>query len=189
MIQMLSHGLVSAALFLIVGVVYDRLHTRDIDRYGGLVGVCRSTPSFMASCWPDRLPDQRLCRRFLICSARSSEQLECFRRDRAVSRRDVHALFVPWVIFAITRDDLRGMTDLNWREKLVFAPLLVLVLWMGIYPSSFLTPIRTSVDHLVAQVNAANKTPRRADLSPLPTAADAAVLPPPLAGEGRGGGR
>jgi len=40
---------------------------------------------------------------------------------------------------------------------------LVLVLWMGIYPSSFLTPIRTSVDHLVAQVNAADKTPRRAD--------------------------
>ena len=44
-----------------------------------------------------------------------------------------------------------------------FLVLLLLVLWMGIYPSSFLTPIRTSVDHLVAQVNAANKTPRRAD--------------------------
>jgi len=68
------------------------------------------------------------------------------------------------VIFGtITRDDLRNMLDLTPREKAIFAPLIVLVLWMGIYPSSFLVPIRTSVDHLVAQVNAANKNPRQAD--------------------------
>jgi NADH-quinone oxidoreductase subunit M len=70
------------------------------------------------------------------------------------------------VIFGvITRDDLRGMLDLSWREKLVFAPLLLLVLWMGVYPSSFLTPIRASVDHLVAQVGAATGGQQRADLA------------------------
>ena len=53
------------------------------------------------------------------------------------------------------------MTRLN--RAIATATLILLTLWMGIYPSSFLTPIRTSVDHLVAQVNAANKAPRRAD--------------------------
>jgi NADH-quinone oxidoreductase subunit M len=60
------------------------------------------------------------------------------------------------VIFGtITRDDLRNILDLSPREKALFAPLLILVLWMGIYPSSFLGPIRASVDHLVQQVSAA----------------------------------
>jgi NADH-quinone oxidoreductase subunit M len=71
------------------------------------------------------------------------------------------------VIFGtITRADLRNMLDLSPREKAVFAPLLVLVLWMGVYPNSFLRPIRVSVDHLVQQVNAATQAAgvRRASL-------------------------
>jgi NADH-quinone oxidoreductase subunit M len=60
------------------------------------------------------------------------------------------------VIFGtITRADLRGMLDLSPREKALFAPLLVLVLWMGFFPNSFLRPIQVSVDHLVQQVTAA----------------------------------
>jgi NADH-quinone oxidoreductase subunit M len=71
------------------------------------------------------------------------------------------------VIFGtITRADLRGMLDLSPREKAVFAPLLVLVLWMGFYPNSFLRPIQASVDHLVQQVTAATDAAgmRRASL-------------------------
>ena len=93
--------------------------------------------------------------------------LECFLAATALFLGAMYMLYLyRRVIFGtITREDLRGMTDLSWREKLVFAPLLILVLWMGVYPSSFLTPIRTSVDHIVAQVNAANKTPRQASRS------------------------
>ncbi len=70
------------------------------------------------------------------------------------------------VIFGtITRDDLRGILDLSPREKLVFAPLLVLVLWMGVYPSSFLTPIRASVDPLVERIAAAQKNVRQAEIA------------------------
>ena len=71
------------------------------------------------------------------------------------------------VIFGtITRADLRGMLDLSPREKAVFAPLLVLVLWIGFYPNSFLRPIQVSVDHLVQQVTAATDAAglRRASL-------------------------
>jgi NADH-quinone oxidoreductase subunit M len=168
-IQMLSHGLVSAALFLVVGVVYDRLHTRDIDRYGGLV-TRMPAYAFVFMCFmlaSVGLPGTSgFIGEFLILLGTFRvSTLECFLAATALFLSVMYMLYLyRRIIFGtITRDDLRGMTDLNWREKLVFAPLLVLVLWMGIYPSSFLTPIRTSVDHLVAQVNAANKTPRRAD--------------------------
>ena len=169
MIQMLSHGLVSAALFLVVGVVYDRLHTRDIDRYGGLVQRMPAY-AFVFMCFmlaSVGLPGTSgFIGEFLILLGTFRvSTLECFLAATALFLSVMYMLYLyRRIIFdTITRDDLRGMTDLNWREKLVFAPLLVLVLWMGIYPSSFLTPIRTSVDHLVAQVNAADKTPRRAD--------------------------
>jgi NADH-quinone oxidoreductase subunit M len=168
-IQMLSHGLVSAALFLVVGVVYDRLHTRDIDRYGGLV-TRMPAYAFVFMCFmlaSVGLPGTSgFIGEFLILLGTFRvSTLECFLAATALFLSVMYMLYLyRRIIFGtITRDDLRGMTDLNWREKVVFAPLLVLVLWMGIYPSSFLTPIRTSVDHLVAQVNAANKTPRRAD--------------------------
>src|SRR4051812_17034401 len=169
MVQMLSHGFVSAALFLVVGVVYDRLHTRDIDRYGGLVERMPKY-AFVFMCFmlaSVGLPGTSgFVGEFLILLGTFRvSTLECFLAATALFLGAMYMLYLyRRVVFGtITRDDLRGMTDLNLREKLVFAPLLVLVLWMGIYPSSFLTPIRTSVDHLVAQVNAANKTPRRAD--------------------------
>ena len=57
----------------------------------------------------------------------------------------------------ITRADLRGMLDLSLREKVMFAPLLVLVVWMGVYPNSFLRPIQASVDHVIQQVNTASQ--------------------------------
>src|SRR6202047_2802411 len=167
-IQMLSHGLVPSALFLCVGVVYDRMHTRDIDRYGGLV---QRMPAYAFVFMAFMLASVGLpgtsgfVGEFLILLGTFRvSTLECFLAATALFLSVMYMLYLSRrVIFGtITRDDLRGMTDLSWREKLVFAPLLVLVLWMGIYPSSFLIPIRTSVDHLVAQVNAANK-PRQAD--------------------------
>jgi NADH-quinone oxidoreductase subunit M len=71
------------------------------------------------------------------------------------------------VIFGtLTRADLRDILDLSPREKAIFAPLLLLVFWMGIYPTSFVRPIQASVNHMVAQVNAATDAAglRRASL-------------------------
>jgi hypothetical protein len=87
------------------------------------------------------------------------------------------------VIFGtITREDLRAMTDLSPREKAVFAPLLLLVLWMGLYPSSFLVPIRTSVDHLVQQASAAIKAQQRAELGTASVASLSSTVIPAKAG-------
>src|SRR3954470_6406705 len=168
-IQMLSHGLVSAALFLIVGVVYDRLHTRDIDRYGGLVERMPKY-AFVFMCFmlaSVGLPGTSgFVGEFLILLGTFRvSTLECFLAATAMVLGAMYMFYLyRRVIFGtITRDDLRGMLDLTPREMTVFAPLLVLVLWMGVYPNSFLVPIRTSVDKLVNQASAAQKAAQQAD--------------------------
>src|SRR5712691_9763016 len=168
-IQMLSHGLVSAALFLCVGVVYDRLHTRDIDRYGGLV---RRMPNYAFVFMVFMLASVGLpgtsgfVGEFLILLGTFRvSTLECFLAATALFLGAMYMLYLyRRVIFGtITREDLRGILDLSPREKAVFAPLLLLVLWMGVYPSSFLTPIRASVDNIVQRASAAQKATRQAN--------------------------
>jgi NADH-quinone oxidoreductase subunit M len=162
-IQMLSHGLVSAALFLIVGVVYDRLHTRDIDRYGGLADNMPAY-GFVFMCMmlaSVGLPGTSgFVGEFLILLGTFRvSTLECFLAATALFLGAMYMLYLyRRVVFGtITRDDVRAMFDLTPREKAVFAPLLLLVLWMGVYPNSFLGPIRASVDHLVHQIHAAQQ--------------------------------
>jgi NADH-quinone oxidoreductase subunit M len=168
MIQMLSHGFVSAALFLVVGVIYDRLHTRDIDRYGGLADTM---PAYAFVFMVFMLASVGLpgtsgfVGEFLVL-------IGTFRVSTPAAVLACTALFLgPMymlylyrrIIFGtITRDDVRAMLDLSPREKFVFAPLLVLVLWMGIYPESFLAPIRPTVDALVARVAAIQQQARAA---------------------------
>jgi len=167
-IQMLSHGLVSAALFLVVGVVYDRLHTHEIDRFGGLVERMPNY-AFVFMCFmlaSVGLPGTSgFVGEFLVLLGTFRvSTLECFLAATSLFLGAMYMFYMyRRVIFGtITRDDLRGMLDLSPREKAIFAPLLLLVLWMGVYPSSFLTPIRASVDHLVLQVSTAQKVAQNA---------------------------
>jgi NADH-quinone oxidoreductase subunit M len=161
MIQMLSHGLVSGALFLCVGVLYDRMHTYDIARYGGLV---ERMPAYSAIFMAFTLAAMGLpgtsgfIGEFLILLGTFRvSTLECFLAATAMFLGAAYMLYLyRRVIFGkITREDLRNILDLTPREKVVFVPLLLLVLWMGVYPNSFLGPIRASVDNLVQQVGAA----------------------------------
>jgi NADH-quinone oxidoreductase subunit M len=161
MIQMLSHGLVSGALFLCVGVLYDRLHTHEIARFGGLVD---RMPAYAFVFMVFTLAAVGLpgtsgfIGEFLILLGTFKvSTLYCTLAATGMFLGVAYMLYLyRRVIFGtITRADLRGMLDLSLREKVVFAPLLVLVMWMGLYPSSFLRPIQVSVDHLVRQVTAA----------------------------------
>ncbi len=172
MIQMLSHGLVSGALFLCVGVLYDRLHTHEITRFGGLI---ERMPAYafvfmVFSLAAVGLPGTSgFVGEFLILLGTFKvSTIECTLAATALFLGPAYMLYLyRRVIFGtITRADLRGILDLSPREKMVFAPLLVLVLWMGLYPSSFLRPIQVSVDHLVRQVTAATDAAglRRASL-------------------------
>jgi NADH-quinone oxidoreductase subunit M len=161
MIQMLSHGLVSAALFLCVGVLYDRLHTHEIMRFGGLI---ERMPAYAFVFMVFTLASIGLpgtsgfVGEFLILLGTFRvSTLYCTLAATGMFLGVAYMLYLyRRVIFGtLTRADLRGMLDLSLREKAVFAPLLVLVLWMGLYPNSFLRPIQISVDRLVQQVHAA----------------------------------
>ena len=171
-IQMLSHGVVSAALFLIVGVVYDRIHSRDIVRYGGLVHrMPRYALVFMIFMLASvGLPGTSgFVGEFLVLVG--AFQANTWVALLAATGMILGAAYMLWlyrrVIFGtITRDDLRTIVDLNLREKIVFAPLVVLVLWMGIYPSSFLSVMDASIQNLLHGLPAME---RQAENSPPPS--------------------
>lgn len=159
--QMLSHGIVSAALFLVVGVIYDRIHTREIARYGGLV---------------ERMPVYALV--FMIFMLASVGlpgtsgfvgeflvlvglfQVSTWAALLATTGIILGAAYMLYmyrrVIFGkLTKDDLKSILDMNRREMAVFAPLIVLTILMGVYPGPFLDIMEVSVANLVEQHKAA----------------------------------
>jgi NADH-quinone oxidoreductase subunit M len=160
-VQMLSHGVVSAALFLIVGVVYDRLHTRLIQRYEGLANTM---PSYALIFMVFMLASVGLpgtsgfVGEFLVIVG--AFQVNTWVALLAATGMVLGAAYMLWlyrrVIFGvITKEDLKAMMDVTWREKVVFAPLIVVTLWMGIYPASFLDIMAPSVSALIDNYHAA----------------------------------
>jgi NADH-quinone oxidoreductase subunit M len=165
-LQMLSHGLVSSALFLIVGVVYDRLHTREIARYGGLADIMpKYAFIFMLFTLASvGLPGTSgFVGEFLVLIG--TYQVNTWAAFFATTGTILSAGYMLYlyrrVVFGtITRADVKAMLDLNPREMLVFAPLVAIVLWMGVYPSSFLKPMQPSVSNLIERVDVAVKAAR-----------------------------
>lgn len=160
--QMLSHGVVSAALFLIVGVVYDRTHSREIATYGGLV---HRMPVYALVFMLFTLASVGLpstggfVGEFLVLvGAFQANAWVAFLTALGMILGAGYMLYLyRRVIFGtLTKDALKSMMDLTPREIAIFTPLVVLVLWMGIYPSSFLDVMHVSVDHLVTRVQLAS---------------------------------
>jgi len=164
MVQMLSHGVVSAALFLCVGVVYDRLHTREIARYGGLVhNMPRYAFCFMIFTLASvGLPGTSgFVGEFLsLIGAYQVNTLVAFLATTGMILSAAYMLYLyRRIIFEkITREDVRTMLDLHWREILVFVPMIAVVLWMGIYPNSFLRPMQPAIAGVLSRVQAASSS-------------------------------
>ncbi|MER9663796.1 NADH-quinone oxidoreductase subunit M [Mesorhizobium sp. M0159] len=158
--QMLSHGLVSGALFLCVGVVYDRMHTRDIDAYGGLVNnMPKYATVFMIFTMANvGLPGTSgFVGEFLT-------MLGVFRVNTwvaffAATGVILSAAYALWlyrkVIFgALTKESLKGLLDLSTREKVIIYPLVALVIFFGVYPAPIFDATAESVKALVTNVTA-----------------------------------
>ena len=154
---MLSHGLVSAALFLCVGVVYDRIHTRRIDRYGGLVN---RMPLYSAAFMVFTLANVGLpgtsgfVGEFLVLAG--VFQVNTWVAFLATTSVVLSAGYALWlyrrVVFGvITREDLRVILDLDRRETAILAPLVVLILLFGIYPIPLLDLFHAPVENLLEQ--------------------------------------
>jgi len=158
--QMLSHGLVSGALFLCVGVIYDRMHTREIDAYGGLVNnMPKYATVFLIFTMANvGLPGTSgFVGEFLT-------MLGVFRVNTwvaffAATGVILSAAYALWlyrrVIFgALTKDSLKNLLDLSPREKVIVYPLVVLVIFFGVYPAPVFDATATSVKTLVTNVTA-----------------------------------
>jgi NADH-quinone oxidoreductase subunit M len=158
MMVMLGHGLVSGALFLCVGVVYDRLHTREIARYGGL---------------SDNMPGYALL--FMVFTMASiglpgtsnfvGEFLSMVGTYQASTWAAIAAcfstilaaaymLYLYWrICFGTQRNaDAAAMKDLSLREWWLLAPIALAVFWMGLYPESFLKPMRNDIGRVMARM-------------------------------------
>ncbi|WP_022705400.1 NADH-quinone oxidoreductase subunit M [Pseudorhodobacter ferrugineus] len=159
--QMISHGFISGALFLCVGVIYDRMHTRDIDAYGGLV---------------NRMPHYALIFMFFTManvglpgtSGFVGEfltlvgvfQVNTWVAAVATSGVILSASYGLWlyrrVVFGdLIKESLKSITDMTTRERAIFAPLVVMTLLLGVYPSLVTDIIGPSVTALVTDYQAA----------------------------------
>ena len=159
--QMLSHGFISGALFLCVGVVYDRMHTRDIDAYGGLV---------------NRMPAYALIFMFFTMANVGLPGTSGFVGEfltlmgmfqantwiAAVAALGVilSAAYALWlyrrvVLGELIKESLKTIADMDRREKAIFAPLVVMTLLLGVYPSLVTDLIGPSVTALLDHYQAA----------------------------------
>jgi NADH-quinone oxidoreductase subunit M len=152
---MLSHGIVSAALFLCVGVVYDRMHTREIAAYGGLA---------------DRMPLYAFC--FMIftlanvglpgtsgfvgefLSLAGAFRVNTWVAVLATTGIVLSAVYALWLYRRLAfgrleKPSLRSIKDLGWREVVVFTPLVALTIYFGFYPGPILDVSTASVDTLI----------------------------------------
>jgi NADH-quinone oxidoreductase subunit M len=158
---MLSHGFISGALFLCVGVIYDRMHTREIDAYGGLV---------------NRMPAYALVFMFFtmanvglpgtsgfigeFLTLAGIFQVNTWVAVVATSGVILSAAYALWlyrrVVFGdLIKESLRSISDMTAREKAIFAPLIAMTLLLGIYPSLVTDITGPSVANLVAGYQAA----------------------------------
>jgi NADH-quinone oxidoreductase subunit M len=159
--QMLSHGIVSAALFLVVGVVYDRMHSREISTYGGLVNrmpvYALGFMIFMLASVGLPGTGGFVGEILVLVGIFQVNAWVCALMATGVILGAAYMLYLyRRVIFGqLTKDNLKKIKDLSPREIAIFAPLIILVFWMGIYPSSFLDVMHVSVDNLVQQMKVA----------------------------------
>jgi NADH-quinone oxidoreductase subunit M len=158
LIVMLSHGLVSGALFLCVGVIYDRLHTREIDRYGGLsINMPAYAIFFMLFTMASvGLPGTSgFVGEFLsLVGVYEASSWVAFACGTGIILGAGYMLYLyRRVAFGdLTKEDVKAMPDLEPREWAMLAPVAAVVLWMGVYPEPFLAPMRGDVGTLVARM-------------------------------------
>ncbi len=158
--QMLSHGLVSGALFLCVGVVYDRMHTREIDAYGGLVNnMPKYAVAFMVFTMANvGLPGTSgFIGEFLTLLGifRVNTWVAFFATTGVILSAGYALWLYRRIIFGpLVKDSLKGLLDLSPREKTLLYPLIILVIFYGVYPAPVFDVTTASVDQLVNHVTA-----------------------------------
>jgi NADH-quinone oxidoreductase subunit M len=159
--QMISHGFISGALFLCVGVIYDRMHTREIDAYGGLVNRMPAYAMiFMLFTMANvGLPGTSgFVGEFLVLMGLF--QVNTWVAMIATTGVILSASYGLWlyrrvVMGDLIKESLKSITDMTGRERAIFAPLVVMTILLGVYPALITDIIGPSVEALVGQYETA----------------------------------
>jgi NADH-quinone oxidoreductase subunit M len=157
-VQMISHGFISGALFLCVGVLYDRVHSRQINDYGGVVNTMPIFAAFMVlfAMANSGLPGTSgFVGEFMVILA--SFKANFWFAFLAATTLILGAAYSLWmvkrVVFGdIANDNVRQLEDVNAREFVILASLAVMVLFFGLYPAPLIDVMHASVDNLLAHV-------------------------------------
>ena len=155
MMQILSHGIVSAALFLCVGIIYDRMHTRKINFYGGLVNrMPRYAVVFMIFVLASiGLPGTSgFIGEFLtILGAFKYNTFLAFFATTGIILSAAYMLYLyKRIIFGLqTNEKLKDILDLDLREMIIMIPLIIVIIVIGIFPNIFLEPMRLPIETII----------------------------------------
>jgi len=157
-VQMLSHGLVSGAMFLCVGVMYDRVHSREINAYGGVINTMPKFAAFMVlfALANSGLPGTSgFVGEFMVILA--SFKANVWYAFLAATILVLGAAYTLWLVKRViygevANDKVAALKDLNGREFLVLGALAVAVLLVGLWPAPLLDVMRASTQHLAQQL-------------------------------------
>ena len=158
LVQMIAHGFVSGAMFLCIGVLYDRVHSREIASYGGVVNTMPNFTAFallfaMANCG---LPATAgfVGEWMVILGAVKANFWLGFTAASALVFGAAYTLWMFKRVYLgpVANDDVKGLKDINSREFLMLSLLAIAVLWMGIYPKPFTDVMDTSVAEFLKHV-------------------------------------
>ncbi|OJV50136.1 MAG: NADH-quinone oxidoreductase subunit M [Burkholderiales bacterium 68-10] len=156
--QMIAHGFVSGAMFLCIGVLYDRVHSREISSYGGVVNSMPRFGAFallffMANCGLPGTAGFIGEWMVILAAVRANFWLGLLLATALITGAGYSLWMFKRVYFgAVANDEVRAMRDINAREFLVLALLAVAVLWMGLYPKPFTDVMDASVTNLLQHV-------------------------------------
>jgi NADH-quinone oxidoreductase subunit M len=157
MIQMISHGFISAAMFLVVGVLYDRLHSREISTYGGVVN---SMPKFTGFAVLFAMANAGLPGTsgfvgefMVILGALQANFWFAFLASMTLIIGAAYTLWMVKRVFwgEITNPEVSTLSDINSREFGILAILAIAVLWMGLYPQPVIEVMHASIVNLLEQ--------------------------------------
>jgi NADH-quinone oxidoreductase subunit M len=168
-LQMVNHGLSTGALFLLVGMIYERRHTRDLDQFGGLWKIMPiyGAVTLIVALSSMGLPGLNgFVGEFTILlgawgAGQEGQSLGSYWFTAlaaiGVILAAVYILFMFQKMFLgeVTHEENRSLKDLNWREIALLIPLLILIIWIGLYPKPFFDLMGPTVDSLVATIQAA----------------------------------
>jgi NADH-quinone oxidoreductase subunit M len=158
-VQMISHGFISGAMFLCIGVLYDRVHSRDIAAYGGVVNTMPKFAALavffgMANCG---LPaTSGFVGEWMVILG--TVKVDFWLALLAATTLVFGAAYTLWMVKRVyfgpvTNDNVRALTDINARELVMLSLLAIAVLWMGVYPKPFTDPMQASVTQLLKHVS------------------------------------